>query len=134
MVGVDALQLESAAPVVVVGTGDAVVVVVVGVGDVARKNPLVVVILEKVDADYVAVFVIVEGVDEVINFAARIGYGMVGFQQVVGVVVELHLIDSVVGIETVEEIILRYGCAAREQGEDDQEEVFEGFHDVCVVR
>jgi hypothetical protein len=59
---------------------------------------------------------------------------MVGFQQVVGVVVELHLVDSVIGIDAVEEIILRYGCAAGEQNDEDKEEVFEGFHDVCVVR
>ena len=58
-IGVDALQLESAAPVVVVGTGDAVAVVVVGVGDVARKNLLVVVILEEVDAGYIAALVVI---------------------------------------------------------------------------
>jgi hypothetical protein len=38
------------------------------------------------------------------------------------------LIDSVVGIEAVEEIILCYGCVAREQGDEDEEEVFEVLH------
>ena len=57
---------------------------------------------------------------------------MVGFQQVVGVVVELYLVDSVIGIEAVEEIILRHGCATGEQGDEDQEEVFEVLHDGCV--
>ena len=57
---------------------------------------------------------------------------MVGFQQVVGVVVELYLVDSVIGIEAVEEIILRHGHAAGEQGGDDEEEVFEVLHDGCV--
>ena len=56
---------------------------------------------------------------------------MVGFQQVVGVVVELYLVDSVIGIEAVEEIILRHGCTAGEQGDEDEEEVFESFHDRC---
>ena len=68
-IGVDALQLESAAPVVVVGTGDAVVVVVVSVSDVTREDPLVVVILEEVDAGYIAALVVIKRVDEVINFA-----------------------------------------------------------------
>jgi uncharacterized metal-binding protein len=90
--------------------------------------------LEEVDADYVAAFVVVERVEEVVNFAARIGYGMVGFQQVVGIVVELHLIDSVIGIEAVEEVILCCGHSAGEQSDEDEKEVFEGFHDVCVVR
>ena len=57
---------------------------------------------------------------------------MVGFQQVVGVVVELYLVDTVVGIEAVEEVILCYGCAAGEQGDEDQEEVFEVLHDARV--
>ena len=57
---------------------------------------------------------------------------MVGFQQVVGVVVELYLVDSVVGIEAVEEIILRHGCAAGEQGGEDEEERFEVLHDARV--
>ena len=122
MVGVDALQLESAAPVVVIGAGEAVVVVVVGVGYVAGEDPLVVVVLEEVDANHIAALVVIERVDKVVNFAASVGNGMVGFQQVVGVVVELYLVDSVVGIETVEEIILRHGCAAGEEGGEDEEE------------
>ena len=108
------------------------VVVIVCVGDVAREDPLVVVVLEEVDADYVTALVVIERVDEVVYFAARVGDGMVGFQQVVGVVVELYLVDSIVRIKAVEEIILRHGCAAGEQGDGDEEEVFEVFHDGCV--
>ena len=54
---------------------------------------------------------------------------MIGFQQVVGVVVELYLVDSIVRIKAVEEIILRHGHAAGEQGDGDEEEVFEVLHD-----
>ena len=60
--------------------------------------------------------------------AAKAGYRMVGFQQVVGVVVELYLVDTVVGIEAVEKIILCCGCAAGEQGDEDEEYVFEVLH------
>jgi hypothetical protein len=89
--------------------------------------------LEEVDADHIAALVVIERVDEVVNLAASVGNGMVGFQQIVGVVVELYLVDSVVGIEAVEEIILCCGCAAGEQDKDNQEEVFKGFHDTMLL-
>ena len=32
-------------------------------------------------------------------------------------------------MEAIEDVVLRHGCTAGEQGEDNQEEVFEVFHD-----
>ena len=129
VIGVDALQLESAAPVIVVGAGEAVVAVVVGVGDVTREDPFVLVVLEEVDADHVATLVIIKRVDEVVNLAASVGNGMARFQQVVGVVKELHPVDVIIGMEAIEDVVLRQGCAAREQGDKGEEEVFEVLHD-----
>jgi hypothetical protein len=36
-------------------------------------------------------------------------------------------------MEAIEDVVLRQGCAAGEQDDDNQEEVFEGFHDTMLL-
>ena len=91
------------------------VAVIVCVCDVTREDPFVLVELEEVNADHVAALVVIKRVDEVVNLAASVGNGMARFQQVVGVVKELHPVDVVIGMEAIEDVVLRQGCAAGEQ-------------------
>lgn len=44
----------------------------------------------------------------------------------------MHPVDVVIGMEAIEDVVLRLGCAAREQGDGDEEEVFEALHDSRV--